>query len=162
MKFKIVRSKFLEGLKSVQNIVTGKGSLPILQNVLVEAINDEIRMTTTDLDISIKATCACEVIEKGSTTLPVKLLFNAITKVAEGEVVIETDDKEKASISAGNAQYKLAGMPEGEFPKLPQDENAYTYKVPQQTFREMLRKAINLKTSSEVSVTVDINPESMI
>lgn len=140
MKFKIVRSKFLEGLKSVQNIVTGKGSLPILQNVLVEAINDEIRMTTTDLDISIKATCACEVIEKGRTTLPVKLLFNAITKVAEGEVVIETDDKEKASISAGNAQYKLAGMPEGEFPKLPQDENAYTYKVPQQTFREMLRK----------------------
>mgnify|MGYP003295810093 CR=1 FL=1 len=83
MKFKIVRSKFIDGLKSVQNIVAGKGSLPILQNVLLEAKGKEITMTTTDLDISIKASCGCEVEEAGSTTLPVKLLFNAITKVAQ-------------------------------------------------------------------------------
>ncbi len=140
MKFKIVRSKFLEGLKSVQNIVAGKGSLPILQNVLLEANDKEIRMTTTDLDISIRATCECEVVERGSTTLPVKLLFNAITKVAECEVTIETDSKERATINAGNASYKLAGMSEAEFPKLPQDEDSYVYTIPQQTFREMLRK----------------------
>ena len=140
MKFKIVRSVFLEGLKSVQNIVAGKGSLPILQNVLIEAVGQELKMTTTDLDISIRSTCACETQETGATTLPVKLLFNAITKVAEGEVVIEVDAKERATISAGNARYKLAGMPLSEFPKLPQDEEAYIYTLPQQTFREMLRK----------------------
>ena len=37
MKFKIIRSKFIDELKSVQNVVAGKGSLPILQNVLLEA-----------------------------------------------------------------------------------------------------------------------------
>ena len=140
MKIKIVRSQLLEGLKSVQNIVVGKGSLPILQNVLLETMEKEVRMTTTDLDISIKATCACEVLEKGATTLPVKLLFNAITKVAEGEVLIETDVNDRASISAGNARYKLAGMGEADFPKLPKDEDAFSYAIPQQTFREMLRK----------------------
>ena len=45
MKFKIVRSKFLDGLKRVQNIVAGKGSLPILQNVLLEADGSELKMT---------------------------------------------------------------------------------------------------------------------
>ena len=140
MKFKIVRSKFIEGLKSVQNIVAGKGALPILQNVLLEASGHELTMTTTDLDISIKATCECEIVESGSSTLPVKLLFNAIAKVAEGEVEIEIDAKERASISAGNARYKLAGMSEKEFPRLPKDEDAYIYSIPQQTFREMLRK----------------------
>ena len=125
MKFKIIRSKFIEGLKSVQNIVAGKGSLPILQNVQIEARGREIKMTTTDLDISIVATCECEVEEAGSTTLPVKLLFNAITKVAEGEIEIDVDANERASISAGNARYKLVGMPESEFPKLPKDEEAY-------------------------------------
>ena len=54
-------------------------------------------------------------------------LFNAITKVAEGEVEIEVDANERASISAGNARYKLVGMPESEFPKLPKDEEAYEY-----------------------------------
>ena len=140
MKFKIVRSKFLEGLKSVQNIVAGKGSLPILQNVLLETGEGEIKMTTTDLDISIKASSECEIMEAGSTTLPVKLLFNAITKVAEGEVEIDVDDKERASISAGNARYKLVGMPEKEFPRLPKDQDAYIYTVSQQVFKEMLRK----------------------
>lgn len=140
MKFKIIRSKFLEGLKSVQNIVAGKGSLPILQNVLVEARGKELKMTTTDLDISITTRCECEVQELGVTTMPVKLLFNAIAKVAEGEVQIEVDAKERASIVAGNAKFKLAGMPESEFPKLPKDEEAYSYSIPQATLREMLRK----------------------
>ena len=140
MKFKIVRSTFIEGLKTVQNIVAGKGSLPILQNVLIEAKGQELKMTTTDLDISIRTTCKCQVEEAGNTTLPVKLLFNAITKVAEGEVEIEVDAKERAAISAGNALYKLAGMPESEFPRLPKDEEAYAYTVSQVVFKEMLRK----------------------
>ena len=140
MKFKIIRSKFLEGLKSVQNIVAGKGSLPILQNVLLEAKGKELKMTTTDLDISITSQCECEVSELGLSTLPVKLLFNAITKVAEGEVEIEIDAQERANISAGNAKFKLAGLPESEFPKLPKDEEAYSYTLPQVTLKEMLRK----------------------
>ena len=140
MKFKIVRSKFLEGLKSVQNIVAGKGSLPILQNVLIEGRGKELVMTTTDLDISIRSTIECEIVESGTTTLPVKLLFNSISKAAEGEIEVETDAKERATIVAGSAKYKLAGLPESDFPRLPKDEEAYAYEIPQATLREMLRK----------------------
>ena len=140
MKFKIIRSTFIEGLKPVQNIVAGKGSLPILQNVMIEAKGNELKMMTTDLDISIKSVCECKVEEEGLTTLPVKLLFTAVSKVAEGEIEVVVDAQERATISAGNARYKLAGMPESEFPRLPNDANAYTYSIPQQTFREMLRK----------------------
>lgn len=140
MKFKIIRSTFINGLKSVQNIVAGKGALAILQNVLLEAKDNQLIMTTTDLDISIKTVEECEVIEAGSSTLPVKLLFNAINKVAEGEVLIEIDSQERAVITAGNAKFKLAGLPEKEFPKLPKDEEAYEYKIQQNKFKEMLKK----------------------
>lgn len=140
MKFKIIRSNFIEGLKSVQNIVAGKGSLPILQNVLLDAKGRELKMTTTDLDISITTQCECEVKDLGISTLPVKLLFNAITKVAEGEIQVEIDAKERATIEAGNAKFKLAGMPESEFPKLPKDSEAYSYTLQQVTLKEMLRK----------------------
>jgi len=140
MKFKIVRSKFLDSLKTVQNIVAGKGSLPILQNVLLEATGRELRMTTTDLDMSIKAVCECETVEQGNSTLPVKLLFNAVAKVAEGEISISIDATEHAEIVAGNAKFKLTGMPGTSFPKLPQDDEAYSYSIPQATLKEMLRK----------------------
>ena len=89
MKFKILRSEFIEGLKSVQNIVAGKGSLPILQNVMIEAEGSELKMTTTDLDISIRCVCKCTVEESGKTTLPVKLLFTAMTKVVAAYLQLE-------------------------------------------------------------------------
>ncbi len=140
MKIKIIRSKFIESLKPLQNIVANKGSLQILQNVMIEALDGKIKMTTTDLDISIISICECDVIDSGSTTLPVKLLFNAIGKVAEGEIIIDVDSNDYCVISAGNAKFKLVGMPSSEFPKLPYDENSYIYTLPQVVFKEMLKK----------------------
>ncbi len=140
MKFKVIRSKFIEGLKSVQNIVAGKGSLPILQNVMIEAAGNSIKLTTTDLDISIKSEVECDVVSGGTTTLPVKLLFTSMTKAAEGEIEIDVDAQERASIRAGSARFKLQGMPASEFPQLPEEGDAYAYTVPQATIREMLRK----------------------
>ena len=140
MKFTIVRSQFIEGLKSVQNIVGAKGSLAILQNVLLEANGCELKMTTTDLDISIKTSAKCETEESGATSLPVKLLFNSINKAAEGLVEVEVGEDEKASITAGSARFRMTGLPEKDFPRLPQDEDAYTYEIEGQTIKEMLRK----------------------
>jgi DNA polymerase-3 subunit beta len=140
MKFKILRSKFIEGLKSVQNIVGSKGSLSILQNVLLEANGKELKMTTTDLDISIKSSVECEVVEHGASTLPVKLLFNSISKVAEGIVEVEIDARESASITAGSAKFKIAGLPVSDFPRLPQSDDSYVYELESQTLKEMLRK----------------------
>ena len=154
MKFKVIRSKFLDGLKSVQNIVAGKGSLPILQNVLIVAENDTIKMTTTDLDISIKSEVSCEVKENGGTTLPVKLLFTSITKAAEGEIEVEVDSKERATIKAGSARFKLQGMPQAEFPQLPEDGDAYMYNIPQVTLREMLRKTAYASSQDDTRRTL--------
>ena len=138
MKFKVIRSKFIEGLKSVQNIVAGKGSLPILQNVMIEGKENSIKLTTTDLDISIKSEVECEIIEEGTTTLPVKLLFTSVTKAAEGEVVVECDSQERATIKAGSARFKLQGMPASEFPVIPEDGEAYMYSIPQVTIKGVL------------------------
>ena len=91
MKIKIIRSKFLEGLKKVQNIVASKGTLQIIQNVLIEAKDKQLFLTTTDLDISVRSVVPCEISTEGATTLPAKLLANTIAKAAEGPVEVETD-----------------------------------------------------------------------
>lgn len=140
MKIKIIKSKFIEALKSVQNIVVGKGSLQILQNVCLEGSGDQLTLMTTDLDITIKSVVKCEILEEGGTTLPVKLLFNLISKVAEGEVELTSDREDRATIVAGTAKYKLSGMSIKEFPALPSDEDVCLYEIYEQTFREMLKK----------------------
>jgi len=140
MKFKIVRSTFIEGLKSVQNIVAGKGSLPILQNVLIEAVGKELTLTTTDLDISIRSKIECKVEQSGITTLPVKLLFNAILKAPEGEIEIEIDARDKAVIKAGSSRTTINGKAEAEFPRMSKDDEASEYRISSIVIKEMLRK----------------------
>ena len=140
MKFRITKSQFIEGLKVVQNIVGTKSSLPILQNVLLEANENVLTMTTTDLDISIKSSVECEVSEGGSATLPAKLLFNSISKAGEVPVEVEVGEEQKGMIVAGSAKFRLSGLPSGDFPRLPEGEESFVYEMESQTLKEMLRK----------------------
>jgi len=53
MKFKVNRNHFFNGLSSVTNVVGNRATMPILQNVLIEAEGDTITLTTTNLDLGI-------------------------------------------------------------------------------------------------------------
>ena len=154
MKIKIIRSKFIEGLKKVQNIVAGKGSLQIIQNAMLETKDGKLSLVTTDLDISIKSTVDCDVVEAGATTLPVKLLSSTIASCAEGAVELEVDAQDRARISAGSAAFKLSGMAVADFPALPAAENAFAYTLPQATLREMLRKTAYAVSQDETRKTL--------
>lgn len=154
MKFSIVRAKFLEGLRSVQNIVASKAASPVMQNVLIEANGSSIKMTTTDIDISINCEVPCEVSEPGSTTLPAKILSDMVSCSAEGEIKVEVGEGEKASIYAGRAKFRLGGISANEFPSLPKDDDAYTYTVQQATFKEMLRKTAYAASQDETRRTL--------
>ena len=140
MKFKITKAQFIEGLKGVQNIVGAKSSLPILQNVLLEAEGNTLTMTTTDLDISIKSSVECEVVESGSSTLPAKLLFNSISKAGEVPVEVDVGEEQKGTIVAGSAKFRLSGLPSSDFPRLPEGDDSFVYEMESQTLKEMLRK----------------------
>lgn len=140
MKFAINRTRFIEGLKTVQNIVVAKGVSQILQNVMIEAAGGKIVLTTTNLDISIRCSVECDVPEEGVTTLPVKLLFSAMAKAPEGNVEVRVGDDDGAVISAGKARYKIKGLPSRDFPRMNLSENVCEYRLPRQILLEMLRK----------------------
>ena len=51
MKFKINRDHFSSALQLVTSVVGARKTMPILQNVLIEAKNSKIKIIATDLDI---------------------------------------------------------------------------------------------------------------
>ena len=154
MKFKITRSRFLEGLKTVQNIVPSKGALQIIQNILVEAKDRNLYMTTTDMDISIRSVVECEVENEGATTLPAKLLLNTIAKAPDGMIEVEVDASDRAVIKAGSSTSKISGMSVVDYPKLPSDSDSFEYVIPQITLREMLRKTAYAASQDDTRKTL--------
>jgi DNA polymerase-3 subunit beta len=108
--------------------------------VLLEAKEDKLFLTTTNLDISICSSVKCEVIEEGVSTLPVKILVNSISKLIDGVIEVDINDNDLATISSGYTVYRIAGMSSDDFPQLPEMDGSFEYVIPQITFREMLRK----------------------
>ncbi|MDD4017792.1 MAG: DNA polymerase III subunit beta, partial [Kiritimatiellae bacterium] len=140
MKFSIVRSKFLDGLQTVQNVVTAKGSLQILSNALLHAEDNKLCITTTDLDISERCIVECEVEKPGSTTLPIRRLASMIRELDEGKILVEVNEEDVASVQCGSTYFKIIGLPTRDFPPVPATEGKFCYRIDQGAFREMLRK----------------------
>lgn len=140
MKFRIAKEAFLDGLQQVQHVVSSKTTLPILSNVLIEASDGKLRLTTTDLDVGVSGQVDCEVLKEGSTTLPVKRLFSIIRELPSAEIEISIDTKNTAKITSGPSFFKIIGLASDEFPPLPDFDDAKEYKIPQALMKEGLKK----------------------
>src|ERR1700681_3563529 len=103
MKFSVTKEKLLDGLQRVQNVVSTRTTLPILSNVLLQASNGGLNLTTTDLDVGVRCKVEAEITKTGSTTLPARKLFSILKEVPAAEIEIEVDDRNAASIHCGSS-----------------------------------------------------------
>lgn len=116
MKVTVNRKDMLEVLKNIQGIVPNS-SLPVLQNVKIEVKGNHMKLTTTDLDKSIKCAVQCDTKEDGSTTLPVKRLYSLFKEMTGDEVTIDCDN-DVAVIKCKSSRFKVTGLPVTDFPEM--------------------------------------------
>lgn len=140
MKFSATKEKILEGLQQVQNVVSTRTTLPILSNVLLQAKEGTVNLTTTDLDVGVRGGFEANVDKAGATTLPARRLFTIIRELPSSEISVEVDGKNAASIRSGQSFFKILGLPEEEFPPLPKFENSKVVTMRQKDLRDGLRK----------------------
>ena len=153
MQIKISKSSLSEALNNVQSVVGGKSTIAVLQNVMMTAKDGKVEFTCTDLDITLLSRAECEVIEDGSTTIPVKMFASAVSKLVDGDIKIEVDDLDKAKLSAGPTVFKFLGLSAKEFPSLP-DEDGKSITVPAAALREMFRKTAFAACQDETRKTL--------
>ena len=72
MKFIVEKEVLLSAIQAVQNVISSKGALPILSNILMEIQGDNLRLTATDLDIGISCVIPVNTQEVGAITIPAK------------------------------------------------------------------------------------------
>ena len=140
MKLSVSKEKLIEGLQTVQNVVSTRTTLPILSNVLLEAADGQLRLTTTDLDVGIRGGIEATVEKPGAATLPARRLFTIVRELPSAEILIEVDSKSVASIRCGPSYFKIMGLPQEEFPPLPKFDDAKTFTLRQKDLKDGLKK----------------------
>lgn len=149
MKFKINRDHFSHGLQQVLNSVGTRGSNPILNNVLIEAAEGYVSLTTTNLDLGIRARVKAEVVVPGGLTLPVAKLASIVKLLPSLDVTVDSGAGTQARITAGGSNYRIMGLPKDEFPALPSFPDQTTYTLRQDNLATMIRSVSYAQSTDE-------------
>lgn len=142
MKFLIEKEVLAECLGKVHGSIGKKNvTIPILLNVKIEVKGDELKLTTTDLDMAITSKSKAKVESEGSITAPAQLLYDIIRKVPEGsEISIELEGN-SLNIKYGKSKFKLPCLSVDEFPSIEQAKSSSKLILPQAQLMEMINKS---------------------
>jgi DNA polymerase-3 subunit beta len=118
----VTKRDLLKILGRCQGVADKKSTMPVLGNVLLEVEGtDRLKLSATDLHLSVTGTVTAEVETGGSVALPARDLFERVRMMPEGKLAIATSSGAGTTIRAvGSARrFTLHGMPGEEFPQLP-------------------------------------------
>ncbi len=141
MEFKIEKGTFLLGLYYAQGIADRKSTMPILANVLLRTDGqDRIIVAATDLNITVTTEINCEVISEGGITLGAKHLHDIVKNLPGDRLSLKRADNNYAEIAAGKVNYKVVGLADRDFPRLPNHREVKFHKVEAATLRDLIAK----------------------
>ena len=149
MKVNITKDDLDKGLGIVSRVVTGKGQLPVLGNVLLEAEKTGLSLAGTNLELGLRADVGGKVIEEGKITVPGRNLTEFVTSLLGSSPVELETDGEKLKIKAGKFGATFAGIAASEFPILPRMDGKNVIKINKKIISEISRQVAYAAAADE-------------
>lgn len=142
MNFVCSKQNLIEGLNIVQKRSSTKTTMPILEGLLIEVLENEIKLTSNDLEIGIECTIPATVLDKGSTVVETKMFSEIIRKLPDDNITIFIDEKEIFNIECEGSFYKLSKIDPDEFPAFPEVKSENKIIIEQNKLKELIRQTI--------------------
>jgi DNA polymerase-3 subunit beta len=143
MEFKIQKNEFLRGLYLASGIADRKSTLPILANVLLRTEGkNKLLCAATDLSVTTVVTLSAKIEKEGGLTVSARQLHEIVKGLPDEEVRVRGTEQNWAEVSSGKVEFKVVGMSDRDYPKLPNLKEAETSKVEPAALRDMIAKTI--------------------
>lgn len=149
MKLTVSKDNLATVLRKVLSAVNTKTTIPVLNNVLLQADEEGLTVAATDLEVYLRSTVEANVSEPGATTLPAKKLGQLVAALPDGSVTFETSENEQTAISCGNAFFRILGLAADEFPSEDIHDNGVALTMPASDFRKTLSKIYYAASTDE-------------
>jgi DNA polymerase-3 subunit beta len=120
MEITVSRQDLVRELTATQSVVERKTTIPILSNFLLEADNDRLYITATDLDQAIRTSTAVKVKKPGACTIPARKLYDYIKLLPDGDISIKLLENHWVQIRSGRSNTKMVGMARANYPQVPE------------------------------------------
>ncbi|MCB1257774.1 MAG: DNA polymerase III subunit beta [Microthrixaceae bacterium] len=147
MKFRCERDVLLEAFNNAQRATSSRAALPALSGIRLQLSGDELRVTGSDLDLTITTRVTVSGQEDGEVVLSAKLAVDIIRALDPGAVNIEASS-ERAHISSGRSNFELNTRPADEYPTLA-DIEGERMTIAAQAFEDGLKQVVRAASSDD-------------
>ena len=149
LNFKIKKESFLNCLFIVQGASERKGTLPILSNLLIENIGkNTIKISATDLEISIITYCKAEIIEEGKVAINSKKTYNIVKEFPESKneddifIDFRENDLGIVTISYKKTVFKLTTVPTIDYPTIVNFKSEDSFNINLKILKKLISNVI--------------------
>lgn len=148
MEFTVERDVLLDGIQRTLSIA-GKANLAILNNLLFETADGNIRITATDREIGLVASYPAEVVTNGHVLVNARKLYEMIREGEGNQVLIRKLENNRIDVICGKVVYRLPGLDAEQFPTVLIEEGSSFFMEPSM-LSEMIRKTFSTIGTDEL------------
>jgi len=151
MEFKIQRDTFLDGIQKTLGIVEKKTTMPILNNILIKAEDNKIKIVATDKEIVLIADYEAEILSKGDITLSARKIYEMIREIQGADIHFHVNEHHWVTITCQKVIYKVPGLPADDFPSVFDDsDEVELFKVQGKILKELIYKTSFAMSADEM------------
>ena len=136
MKFSCDKNKLFESVSIVSKAINNACAIDILKGIKIDA-DENIKMTGSDLDLSVESIFDAKINEKGSIIVDARIFSDIIRKLPDGTVTLETDDKNELKINCLNTKFNILYLSSEGYPEIKKIENGDSYKIYSQDLKNI-------------------------
>src|SRR6266851_2861072 len=138
MEVHVDRDAFMRGLQMAHNVVEPRQTLPVLANVLLEAQGDTLRLTATDLEVSVRVTGPAKVDKPGTITISARKLMEIVKELPSAPLALKVQENAWVALRCAGASYRLVGLTPEEFPAVGDGASSGWLTIDGKVLRDML------------------------
>lgn len=142
MKIICSKASLFNGVQIVSKAVPSKTTMTILQCILVNASENQIKLTANDTELGIETIIDGEIVEKGIIALDAKIFLEIVRRLPDSDITIETDSNFMTTITCENAKFNIIGKSGEDFSYLPNIEKQNSIMMTQFTLKEIIRQTL--------------------
>jgi len=149
MKLTILTQELKKGLSYTERLTGRNLTLPILNNVLIEALPNFLKISSTDLETGIEWWGLCKTEEEGRITIPAKILSQVVNNISDEKIEIE-DKNDTLFIKTKTFKTQIKGYTADDFPIIPQFSKEDCIEVSAQELKDGLADVVDIASLSQI------------
>lgn len=142
MKITVQTAALARELYKANSVGDSKSTMPILQNIILEATEDQkVRILVTDLEISLTTELSgddVQVHQPGRVAIRIKELYESVNQLRHADVQLEKDEQDWVTLESGSVKARFVGMNPDSYPLVPSSEGVDFFEVPTDRFMRMI------------------------